>query len=247
MRSVQKKSVEDIDVIRVLIANASRMECELMGDAIGRNGRLQVVDCSTSYSGVLSAIQTSGPDVAVISARLEDGEFAGFKLLRDLRLLHPELRTIIVIDADERDQVIVAFRGGARGVFCRTGNPKSLRRCIQRVHDGQIWANSTQTEYIVDALIKSPAPKVMHSKNTVVLSKRANQVCQLAASGLSNREISTKLGLSEHTVKNYLSQIFEKLGISTRIELVLYTISQAKRRPESVKGSRPTVPTKFGS
>jgi two-component system nitrate/nitrite response regulator NarL len=246
MEPAQRKLVNDSDVTRVVIANASRMECELMVDAIGRNSRLQVVDCATNYGEVLSAIQTSRPDVAVISARLQDGEFAGFKLLRDLRLLHPELRTIVVIDADERDHVILAFRSGARGVFCRTGHPKSLRRCIQRVHDGQIWANSTQTEYIVDALIKSPAPKVMHSKNTVVLSKRANQVCQLAASGLSNREISTKLGLSEHTVKNYLSQIFEKLGISTRVELVLYTISQAKR-PESVKASQPIVPTKFKS
>src|ERR1700682_5610598 len=104
MQPVQKKSVDDGDVTRVVIANASRMECQLMGDAIGRNGRLQVVDCSTNYGGVLSAIKKSRPDVAVISARLEDGEFAGFKLLRDLRLLHPALRTIIVIDADERDQ-----------------------------------------------------------------------------------------------------------------------------------------------
>jgi DNA-binding NarL/FixJ family response regulator len=78
----------------------------------------------------------------------------------------------------------------------------------------------------------------MHSKHTVVLSKRARQVCQLAATGLSNREISRKLGLSEHTVKNYLSQIFEKLGISARIELVLYTISEAKR-PESAKEHKP--------
>jgi two-component system, NarL family, nitrate/nitrite response regulator NarL len=214
------------------------MECQLMADVIRRNGRVRIVSCATNQSGVLSAVQTSRPNVAVISARLQDGELAGIRLVRDLRVLQPSLRTIIVLDADEREQVVLAFRNGARGIFCRSESPKDLSRCIHKVHEGQIWANGAQTDYLVDALIKSPAPKVMHRRDSVVLGKRARQVCQLAATGLSNREISARLGLSEHTVKNYLSQIFEKLRISTRTELVLYTISQSKE-PKSVEEDEP--------
>ena len=70
-----------------------------------------------------------------------------------------------------------------------------------------------------------------------MLSKREEEVARLVTSGLSNREISRKLGLSQHTVKNYLFRVFEKLGFSTRIELVLYMLSQG-RRPVAVDGSR---------
>ena len=238
IRSKRIGREEGGEIATVLVANSSRMECQLMADVIRRNGRVRIVSCATNRSGVLSSVQTSRPNVAVISARLQDGELAGIRLVRDLRVLQPSLRTIIVLDADEREQVVLAFRSGARGIFCRSGSPKDLSRCIHKVHEGQIWANCAQTDYLVDALIKSPAPKVMHRRDSVVLGKRARQVCRLAATGLSNREISARLGLSEHTVKNYLSQIFEKLRISTRTELVLYTISQSKE-PKSVAEDEP--------
>jgi DNA-binding NarL/FixJ family response regulator len=169
--------------------------------------------------------------VAVISARLPGDALSGFQLMRELHKLSLGIRTIVLIDADERELVIDAFRSGAKGVFCRTGSSKELRKCVERVYEGQIWANSAQMECIVDALMETPTLNVMHTKDTVVLSKREEQVCQFVAAGLSNREIARKLGLSEHTVKNHLFKIFDKLGISTRVELVLYSLSWTKRPP----------------
>jgi DNA-binding NarL/FixJ family response regulator len=80
---------------------------------------------------------------------------------------------------------------------------------------------------------------------TTILSKREEQVARLVASGLSNREISKKLGLSQHTVKNYLFRVFEKLGFSTRIELVLYILSQAKRPVVADSSEVPSEPAEL--
>jgi two-component system, NarL family, nitrate/nitrite response regulator NarL len=84
-------------------------------------------------------------------------------------------------------------------------------------------------ESVVQALTRAPAPGIARPDVTTVLSKREEEVARLVGSGLSNREISKNLGLSEHTVKNYLFRVFDKLGLSTRIELVLYMLSQTKR------------------
>jgi DNA-binding NarL/FixJ family response regulator len=160
--------------------------------------------------------------------------------MRELHRLRLGIRIIVLLDADEGELVVEAFRSGAKGVFSRTGSSKELRRCIERVYEGQIWANSAQMECIVDALMQTPKLSVMHTKDAT-LSKREEQVCQSVAAGLSNREISRKLGLSEHTVKNHLFRIFDKLGISTRIELVLYALSWTKRPASaSSDASRPS-------
>jgi two-component system nitrate/nitrite response regulator NarL len=225
--------MENNRVTAVLIADRSPMDCQLLADALRRNGALRIVGCATSSSEVLSCVGANPPDVAVISARLPGDALSGFQLMRELHKLSLGIRTIVLIDADERELVVDAFRSGAKGVFCRTGSSKELRKCVERVYEGQIWANSAQMECIVDALMQTPTLNVMHTKDTAVLSKREEQVCQFVAAGLSNREISRKLGLSEHTVKNHLFKIFDKLGISTRIELVLYALSWTKRPPSA--------------
>ena len=80
----------------------------------------------------------------------------------------------------------------------------------------------------VEALMQAPVPGLAKTTAIRALSKREEQIARLVASGLSNREVAQRLSLSPHTVKNYLFRVFEKLGISTRIELVLYMLSQCK-------------------
>jgi DNA-binding NarL/FixJ family response regulator len=247
MHSEERRALENARAAAVLIADTGLLDCQLLADAIQRKGHFRIVGCATSCSELLSSVQTNLPDVAVISARLQGDALSGPNLLRELHELHPGMRIVVLLDADEHKLVVNAFRIGARGVFCRTGSSKDLCKCIQSVHDGQIWANAVQMEYLVDALMQTPAQSVMQTKGTVVLRKREVQVCQLAANGLSNREISKKLGLSEHTVKNYLFQIFGKLDISTRIELVLYTLMHMKR-PVSAEEDDSRAPSrKFGT
>ena len=147
------------------------------------------------------------------------------QVLRELRTLQTRPRVIMLLDDDQSELVVESFRNGARGIFCRTEVTTQLRKCIQCVYKGQIWANNTQLEHIVEALMQAPAP-MLAEKRDKTLSKREEEIARLVASGLSNGEVAQRLSLSRHTVKNYLFRVYEKLGISTRIELVLYILSQ---------------------
>ena len=84
---------------------------------------------------------------------------AGLLALRKLRTSHTRSRVVMLLDKDERELVIEILRNGASGIFCRTGSFKDLRKCIEKVRDGQIWVNNTQVQYVVEALVQAPAPQ----------------------------------------------------------------------------------------
>jgi len=125
-----------------------------------------------------------------------------------------------------RDLVIDAFRAGAAGVFCRTEPVRALSKCIQVVHTGQIWANTDHLHFILEALISATPLRVIDSRGRYLLAPKENEVANLVAEGLTNRDVAKKLGVGEHTVSNYLFRIYEKLGISSRVELALYVVRQ---------------------
>jgi len=170
------------------------------------------------------------PDVALVSSILQDSSFAGYSLLRTIQSLNLPTRPILLLEDCEHDLVIDAFRSGARGVFSRAESSEQISKCIYAVHKGQIWASTREMEYILEELVATRPLRIVDANGCSLLSKREEEVVALVADGLTNRQISEQLKLSEHTVKNYLFKVFEKLGISTRVELVLYTLSQNHRR-----------------
>jgi DNA-binding NarL/FixJ family response regulator len=210
------------DFARLLVADQSLMNCQLLVGALRRCRRIEIVSRATSSDQLLAEVQATRPSVALISAHLQEGSLAGFAIVRRLRSLYPGVRAILLLDSAERGWVIDAFRAGAKGIFCREDPLNSLCKCVQSVHMGQTWASSQQIADVLDAFARVAPPTVTDSKGKAALSRRELQVAELVAEGLSNSEISVRLGLSQHTIKNYLFHIFEKLGISSRLELVLH-------------------------
>ncbi len=211
--------------IGVLIADDSRMGCQLLKNELERSRhRFEVVACSVNRAEIISALNQNGVDVALISENLQDGPFMGFEVLREARFYHPKTQVVILLKHSSRDLIIDAFRGGAKGVFCRNAPVEDLCKCIHVVHEGQVWANSMELKFLLDALANASPLRVVNSQGLNLLAKREDEVASLLAEGLSNKEIAQKLGLSEHTVSNYLFRIYNKLGISSRVELVLYVL-----------------------
>jgi len=213
------------EMIRVLAADATRMNSQLLAAALERDKRFEVLDPVPDARGIIAAVAKQKPAVVVISAELDDDKRKGFEVARELRALHAETRVVMLLDSSERSQVVEAFRAGARGVFCRSESLMSLARCIHCVAEGQIWANSRELRYLLEALGEALPLRVMDTRGAALLSRREVEVVRCVAEGLSNREIAQRLGLTEHTVKNYLFRIFDKLGVSKRVEVVLYAYS----------------------
>jgi DNA-binding NarL/FixJ family response regulator len=95
---------------------------------------------------------------------------------------------------------------------------------LKRLHRRETFASNQQLGYLLDSVCQVPSLRVVSANGEKLLTSREEQVVALVADGLSNRDVATELGLSEHTVKKYLFRIFEKLGISSRVELVLYAL-----------------------
>jgi DNA-binding NarL/FixJ family response regulator len=215
------------DRIRVLIANSDVMGSQLMASALKRcRSQFEVVGLASTATEAISQLQTQNPNVALVSPELQDGPLTGFKVLHELRESHPQTAAIMLLHSPERPTVLDAFRGGARGVISRDKSFKSLSKCIRSVHHGRIWVSNSELEYILEALASHKPVDYMKSGGMALLTAREEQVVNLVVEGMKNREIARELHLTEHTVSNYLYRIFEKLGVSGRVELILYTVSR---------------------
>ena len=211
--------------VRVLVADDTRMGCQVLVDALRHCHHLEVIGAASSDE-VFNAVTDHQPQVVVLNAHLDDDPQKGFKVCRKLHSSPSEIKVVILLDSSRRDLVVEAFRAGAKGVFSRAGSIKALCKCIISVYNGQTWANTNEMEFLLAALAESAPLKLVDAKGKALLSKRELDVVRAVADGLTNREVSAQLKLSEHTVKNYLFRIFDKLGVSSRVEMILYVFSQ---------------------
>ncbi len=119
----------------------------------------------------------------------------------------------------------------SRGIFSKEERLETLCKCIRSVHEGQIWARSDDLDRALEAFANAPLVCTTNHKGVELLSARERQVIQHVAGGMSNREIANALELSPHTVKNYLFRIFDKLGVSSRTELLYLTMNNSQTQP----------------
>ncbi len=213
--------------VRILVALKSPLDCQLLMAAAKSSSQTFDSVFALSKSDILYCLSRNTFDVALISSDLEDGPTAGLQVLPQIHAHHPKTPIIIIFDKLQDDLVVQAFCGGAKGVFSRSEKQlDSLWKCIQAVHKGQVWADSGQLRLLLNTLMRSTITRPAQSRVTNLLAIREAEVANLVAESLSNKEIARKLGISEHTVSNYLFRIYNKLGISSRVELVLYLMKQ---------------------
>ncbi len=212
--------------IRVLVADNTRIHTQLLTDALRRDRSLEVIGAASHSRDLIEAAITHKIAVMVLSSNLDEEPLRGLEILRELRASLPGIHAIILLDSSKREIVVEAFRAGARGVFSRHESLETLSKCVHQVHAGQIWANEQQMVFAIEALAASPTVRALGANGLSLLSKRELEVVQCLAEGLTNREIATRLGLSQHTIKNYLFRVFDKLGVSSRLELLAITLSR---------------------
>lgn len=215
--------------LRLLISDRTALGCELM--LLGLSRRRNLIDsivCATSSAEIEQVARAQQPDVALVSAALNDGPMAGFRVLPILQAIVPTCSVIVLLDDSDEYLAVDAFRAHARGVFYRAEPMEQLVKCIFQVHQGQIWARTSELRAVFDAFAES-APFLGRSSADFHLNDRELMVTRLLATGQTNRQIARRLNLSEHTVKNYLYRLFEKVGVSSRVELAILVMNDSTR------------------
>src|ERR1700691_1425386 len=214
-------------VIRVVVADDTRLHTQLLADALRRDGVFEVAGSDSEE--LIARGDLHNIDVLLLSSDLDEQPARGFEVLRKVRTLHPNIRAVMLLDSSKHKLVLDAFRAGAQGVLSRQESVETLCKCVRSVHEGQIWANSQQTSLVIQALFSSQELVPGNAQGIDELSKREMEVVDSIARGLTNRKIAERLGLSQHTVKNYLFRVFEKLGVSSRFELLSLILSRIEQ------------------
>ncbi|MFY9908287.1 MAG: LuxR C-terminal-related transcriptional regulator [Candidatus Sulfotelmatobacter sp.] len=234
----EHKGLSD-NTIRVLVADSSRIYTRLLADELTRDPLLEVIPFESDVSDLVASAIRDDIDVLVISSTLDEQPSRGLELLRELRAQHPKTRAVLLPDSSKEEAILQAFQAGARGIFGRNEPMEQLCKCVRCVYQGQIWASSRDLGLALDALANLPTVRAVNANGMSLLSERELQVVQCLAEGLTNREIAKRLQLSQHTVKNYFFKIFDKLGVSSRVELLFMSLSHAATeqtsRPQRAK------------
>jgi DNA-binding NarL/FixJ family response regulator len=205
---------------RVIIVGRDSLTSSLLADCLVHN--LKCESLAVRHTDVLRLLGTSEVDLVIIGADLNSIAGAGFDLAGAVSSAHPSIPIIILLDEPVKDLVIRAFHSGARGVFNPQDSMSEFVDCVEHVRKGSIWAGKEVTNAFLEAFRSIPAPSLLSRDDSPALSTRELQVVQCAARGKTNKAIAMELRLSEHTVKNYLFKAFEKLGVSSRVELLFY-------------------------
>jgi DNA-binding NarL/FixJ family response regulator len=210
--------------VRVLVADYTRMGTQLILEALRPDNRFIAVESLQSPEHFDACVFDFKPHVALIGVRANGNSRANLNFV--VRARDANLHAVALFDVSTHDLVVNAFQCGAHGVICRDDGLDAVRSCIHAVHLGQIWANSAQLGFVLEVFSRRWVPqRIVDSKGRALLSKRELDVVRCVSAGLTNRDVASRLGLSEHTVKNYMFRTFDKLGVSNRAELILYAMN----------------------
>lgn len=217
---------------RVLVYDSSILQCELLQKGLESLQLGFEIKCAKDLESIIELLSTDPEWVVIISDAAMSG--TGISLAKQLRARFHGLPFVFLLREGRSDRVIEAFRTGARGIVYSNENLSQLANCVSRVCQGEVWVRGADLGMILDGLLK-PGLRVTDVTGRTLLSPREEEISRLVADGMSNREVSRALNISESTVKNSLFHIFEKLGISNRVELARYVNGASEHEGRTVQ------------
>jgi DNA-binding NarL/FixJ family response regulator len=177
-----------------------------------------------AYDGdeVIALLSRCQPDIMLLDIKME--RVNGLHILPQIVGSFPHLKVIVLTAQISQVESTQAIKDGARGIILKHAASEFLIKGIRKVYQGELWADSSTMTLVVDTLSRRFRLDLKPEKNRKELSDRELEVVALLAEGHRNKEIASKLFISEQTVKTHLTNIFQKLEVTDRLELALYAI-----------------------
>lgn len=176
---------------------------------------LEVVGGSGSAVEAAARIPALRPDVAILDAQLPDG--SGIDVCRQVRSVDPSIRCLVLTAHADDEAVLAAIVAGASGYVLKTASCDGLAEAVRRVAAGESLLDAAQVARLAER-VRSPDPS---DERLALLSPQEMAVLRNIAEGLSNRQIAERMFLTEKTVKNYVSNVFAKLGVERRTQAAI--------------------------
>jgi DNA-binding NarL/FixJ family response regulator len=214
---------------RILIADDHTIFRDGLRRLLESEPEFQVVGEAADGVEALQSVQQLKPDILLLDLAMP--RMPGLETLRELATQGASTKVILLTAAIEKRQIIEALQTGARGVIMKDAATQLLLKGIRTVMGGQFWVGREAVADMVGYLRDKAAQQPPSPAKAYGLTKRELEILSTIVSGLSNKEIAQKFSLSEDTVKHHLTNIFDKVGVSSRLELALFAINHRLVEP----------------
>jgi DNA-binding NarL/FixJ family response regulator len=208
------------NAVRILLADDHPIFRDGVRRLLEQEDSVVIVGEASNGNECVNMLSKLKPDILLLDLRMPDKD--GLAVLEEVNFESLGTRVIVLTATEDDNDVVRAMRLGARGVVLKQSATDLLLKSILKVQSGEIWLDNRMTAEVMRAFSKSSESGPRREKP--LLSDREREIVQLVAQGFRNREIGEKLFISEQTVKNHLHNIFDKLGVSDRLELALYAL-----------------------
>jgi DNA-binding NarL/FixJ family response regulator len=216
--------------IRIVVADDHPIFRDGLCKLLALEEDFEVVAQASDGRQVLDVLQQHAPDILLLDLKMPGLD--GLATLQRLQAVKNKTRVIVLTASDDKNEFVQAMKLGTSGIVLKQTATELLIKSIRKVHAGEIWLDSHTTAAVIrqfvaaeDAPPPSNAPQTANrERERSPLSQREREIVALVAQGFKNKEMAEKMFISEQTVKNHLHNIFDKLGVSDRLELALYAI-----------------------
>jgi DNA-binding NarL/FixJ family response regulator len=222
--------------IRIVVADDHPIFRDGLCRLLALEEDFEVVAQAQDGRQVLDVLQQHEPDILLLDLKMPGLD--GLATLQRLQIAKNKTRVIVLTASDDKNEFVQAMKLGTSGIVLKQTATELLIKSIRKVHAGEIWLDSHTTAAVIRQFVANdeaqPMPAAaMHALPAVAatrererspLSQREREIVALVAQGFKNKEMAEKMFISEQTVKNHLHNIFDKLGVSDRLELALYAI-----------------------
>jgi DNA-binding NarL/FixJ family response regulator len=205
--------------IRVLVADDHAIFREGLRQLLEAEDDIAVVGEASNGTECVALVSKLKPDILVLDLKMPDRD--GLAVLSELGGKESKVKTIVLTASEEERDYVEAVRRGARGIALKQAASELLLDGIRQVHRGEMWIDQRVAADVMKAMTQ---PSTAPGDRRQLLTEREQDIVRLVLQGFRNKEIAGKLSISEQTVKNHLHNIFDKLGVSDRLELALYAL-----------------------
>lgn len=210
------------DRIKVAVVDDHTLFREGIRKILSLENDIEIVGEAYDGDEIIALLNRSLPDIMLLDIKME--RVNGLQILPRIVESYPQVRVVVLTAQISQSESIQAIKDGARGIILKHAASEFLIKGIRKVYQGELWADSSTMTLVVDSLSRRLRQDHKPEKGRKELSDRELEVVALVAAGNRNKEIASKLFISEQTVKTHLTNIFQKLEVTDRLELALYAI-----------------------
>lgn len=224
--------VQNASAIRIILADSQAIYRVGMKKVFALEDDIRVVAQAETLPNLYAALIRFPTDIVVLEGQLMAGTFDA---IPELVRRAPQAKLIVQVSETDEANTVELYRRGVRGVVPRSISPDLLIKCVRKIADGETWIDNQSVSWVIEAY-RAQATTLTSPRTQPKLSKKELAIIGCITRGMRNKEIAYKIGTTEQVIKNYLRKVYDKLGVSDRLELALYCLHHQLLKKYNIEG-----------